>query len=210
MNRRLTQRGRERRTQLMAFAAQRFADKGYHPTSVGEIVDELAVGKGVFYWYFESKEELFIEILKDAQLSLRRAQQRAIGSESDPIRRIELGIIASMRWYAENRHVVNLFAFAATEEAFAPTLRLGNETAVADAQRHVAEAMRQGEIADADPLLVTHAILGVTGALVRRFVHERGDDPDHVAHAAISFVRSGLFGVEVPGAHAVAGSAGYR
>ena len=31
MNRRLTQRGRERRQQLMDFAAQRFADQGYHP-----------------------------------------------------------------------------------------------------------------------------------------------------------------------------------
>ncbi|MBV8961288.1 MAG: helix-turn-helix transcriptional regulator, partial [Actinobacteria bacterium] len=70
--RRLTQRGRERRAQLMEYAAQRFAEKGYHPTSVAEIVQGMEVGKGVFYWYFSSKEELFLEILKDAQTSLRR------------------------------------------------------------------------------------------------------------------------------------------
>ena len=52
MNRRLTQRGRERHRQLMDYATARFAESGYHPTSVAEIVTGLGVGKGVFYWYF--------------------------------------------------------------------------------------------------------------------------------------------------------------
>ena len=39
MERRLTQRGRERRATLMRSAAQRFAEQGYHQTSVAEIVD---------------------------------------------------------------------------------------------------------------------------------------------------------------------------
>ncbi|HEV7887024.1 MAG TPA: helix-turn-helix domain-containing protein, partial [Acidimicrobiales bacterium] len=75
MNRRLTSRGKERRRQLMDHATQLFADNGYHPTSVAEIVQGLGVGKGVFYWYFSSKEELLGEILRDAHLQLRRCQQ---------------------------------------------------------------------------------------------------------------------------------------
>src|SRR4029079_1881953 len=81
MNRRLTQRGKERRRQLMEHATELFAGQGYHPTSVAEIVQGLGVGKGVFYWYFSSKEELLIEILREAQHDLRRAQQQAIGDE---------------------------------------------------------------------------------------------------------------------------------
>ena len=140
MNRRLTQRGRERRQQLMDFAAQRFADQGYHPTSVAEIVQGLGVGKGVFYWYFSSKEELFLEILREAQHDLRRTQQQAIEDEDDPVRRIALGIRASMRWSSEHPQLHQLFAFAVTEERFAPALRKGEQTAVADAARHVTEA----------------------------------------------------------------------
>ena len=83
MARRLTQRGKDRRDQLMQFAATRFAEQGYHPTSVSEIVAGLGVGKGVFYWYFDSKEQLFLEILKEAQTDLRRRQQQAIG-DADP------------------------------------------------------------------------------------------------------------------------------
>ena len=72
MSRRLTDRGEERRRQLLAYATARFAEHGYHPTSVADIVNGLGVGKGVFYWYFDNKEELFRSILREAQLDLRR------------------------------------------------------------------------------------------------------------------------------------------
>ena len=192
MNRRLTQRGRERRQQLMEFAAARFAENGYHPTSVAEVVSGLGVGKGVFYWYFSSKEELFLEILREAQHDLRRRQQQEIGEEPDPVRRIELGIRASMSWFAEHRDLFNLFQFAAAEERFAPQLRRGQEVAVADAVRHVKDGIVEGRIRDGDPELITHAILGVTSYLARTFIFERGENGDEVADAAIAFCLSGI------------------
>jgi AcrR family transcriptional regulator len=192
MNRRLTQRGQERRRQLMAYAATCFAEQGYHPTSVAEIVQGLGVGKGVFYWYFSSKEELFLEILKEAQQDLRRTQQQAIDGIEDPVRRIELGIQASMRWSSEHPELYNLFAFAATEERFAPALRKGQETAVADAMRHVRAGMDAGLIREGDPNLIAHAILGVTSHLARRFVHEEGRPWADVADGAVAFCLEGL------------------
>jgi AcrR family transcriptional regulator len=73
MGKQLTPRGQQRRDQLIEFATTRFAERGYHDTSVAELVSGLGVGKGVFYWYFESKEQLFVEILRQAQLDLREA-----------------------------------------------------------------------------------------------------------------------------------------
>src|SRR4051812_748683 len=96
----------------MGFASSRFGGNGDPPPSVAEIVQGLGVGKGVFYWYFPTKEDLFIEILRDAQKQLRRRQQSAIGDEADPVRRIELGIRASMAWFQENRNLFDLFQFA--------------------------------------------------------------------------------------------------
>ncbi|HMC52752.1 MAG TPA: TetR/AcrR family transcriptional regulator [Acidimicrobiales bacterium] len=194
MNRRLTSRGRERRRQLMEFAAARFAEKGYHPTSVAEIVSGMGVGKGVFYWYFSSKEELFCEILREAQQELRRRQQQAIGDEADPVRRIELGIRASMAWLDEHRHLFTLFQFAASEERFAPTLRRGQDVAVADVARHVKEGIVSGRIRDADPLILSFAVLGVINQLARTLVFERNEHPAQVADAAVAFCLDGLRG----------------
>lgn len=192
MTRRLTQRGKERRQQLMDFAAARFAQNGYHPTSVAEIVQGLGVGKGVFYWYFDSKEQLFVEILRDAQHSLRKSQQQAISNEDDPVRRIRLGIRASMQWSADHRDVNQLIQFAITDERFIAAIRKGQEVAVADAMRHISEGIERGQIRDADPLMLAHAVLGVTTHLARVFIHQRNDPYDEVADAAVSFILDGL------------------
>jgi AcrR family transcriptional regulator len=178
----------------MDYAARRFAENGYHPTSVAEIVQALGVGKGVFYWYFRSKEELLLEILRESQQELRRRQQQAIGDEPEPLRRIELGIRASMAWFEEHRHLFNLFQFAATEERFAPMLRRGQDVAVADAVRHVKEGIVEGAVRDDDPTVLAHAILGVTSHLARTFLLERGESSTEVADAAVAFCLDGLRG----------------
>jgi AcrR family transcriptional regulator len=175
----------------MDFAAHRFAEHGYHPTSVAEIVSGMGVGKGVFYWYFTSKEELLVEILRESQYELRRHQQVEIGNESDPVRRIEIGIRSSMRWISDQRHLSTLSQFAATEDRFAPTIERGLEVAVSDAARHVSEAIAQGRINDGDPLVLSH--------LARVYLLGRNEDPERVADAAVSFCLHGLLGA-VPAA----------
>ncbi len=190
--RKLTPRGEERRSQLMDHATRLFADNGYHPTSVTEIVDSVGVGKGSFYWYFEGKEQLLLEILKDAQHSLRRAQNQAIADASDPVARIELGIRASLRWSAEHRDVNILIQFASTDARFTPALRRGEAIAASDLMRHVRDGITRGEIRDADPEMLAHAILGASTQLARVFIHDRGLDADGVADDAVAFVREGL------------------
>jgi AcrR family transcriptional regulator len=194
MDRRLTARGQQRRRQLMDEAARRFAANGYDQTSVAEIVDGVGVGKGVFYWYFASKEELLCEVLRDAQLDLRRAQHAAIRDEPDPVRRIALGIRASIAWLSAHRELFTLFEFAALDERFLPILRRGEDVAVGDVVRHVGDAVLAGAIADTDPLIVAHAILGVINQLAWTFVLKRGDDWEAVADAAIAFCLGGLAG----------------
>ncbi|MBX3286784.1 MAG: TetR/AcrR family transcriptional regulator [Actinobacteria bacterium] len=194
MERRLTRRGEERRSQLMAFAAQRFADNGYHPTSVAEIVEGLGVGKGVFYWYFDSKEELLRAILADGQLDLRRRQRAAITGATTPLERIERGIRASIEWSLEHPVFFRLFQFAATDDRFTENLRKGEQVAVRDAARHLADAMDAGEIPEADPKLQAHAMLGVSSHLVH-LVHRGLLDADEaVVDTAVSFCLHGLQG----------------
>ncbi|MEZ5205214.1 MAG: TetR/AcrR family transcriptional regulator [Acidimicrobiales bacterium] len=194
MDRRLTQRGEERRRQLMAFATQRFAENGFHPTSVAEITEGLGVGKGVFYWYFDSKEALLRAILADAQLNLRRRQRAALADAATPSERIERGIRASMQWSIEHPDYFRLFQFAATDERFSGGLRKGEAVAVKDAAAHVQAAIDAGEIAPGDPVLLAHALLGVHTHLVH-LVHRGVLEPsDEVIDTAVGFCLHGLLG----------------
>jgi len=197
MSRRLTPRGEQRRGELLAFATERFATNGYHPTSVAELVDGLGVGKGVFYWYFESKEDLFLEILRTGERELRRVQVEAMGDEADPLRRMELAIRASMEWWATHRELYVLIEFARTEASFAPGVRKGEKVALEDTRRLVQDAMDAGSIADGNASVVAQAVLGVSSVLARTQVLGRGRPPQEVADEVVDFCWHGLLGADV-------------
>lgn len=194
MARQLTPRGEQRRSELLAFATERFAANGYHPTSVAELVDGLGVGKGVFYWYFESKEDLFMEILRSGEHELRRVQHEAMGDEPDPVRRLELAIIASMRWWSAHRDLYTLIEFAATEAGFAEGIRKGQKVALQDTRRLVQQAMDSGAVPDGDATVTAQAILGVSSVLARTQLLREGRPADEVAQYVIDFCWHGLLG----------------
>ena len=60
----------ERRDQLLQAALSLFAIKGYHVTKVSDIVKEVGVAQGTFYWYFKSKEEIAIEMIQKGREEL--------------------------------------------------------------------------------------------------------------------------------------------
>jgi AcrR family transcriptional regulator len=55
----------ETRHALLDAAAQVFAAQGYRNATVDAVVAESGLSKGSFYWHFDSKEELFAELLED-------------------------------------------------------------------------------------------------------------------------------------------------
>ncbi|NNF53882.1 MAG: TetR/AcrR family transcriptional regulator [Acidimicrobiales bacterium] len=188
----LTSRGQERRDELVRFATAKFAQQGYHPTSVAELVDGIGVGKGVFYWYFASKEDLLREILNDALLDVRRHQQAAIRSESNPIRRIELGVRASLEWLQQHAEVMRLVDFAWTEDTFAADLRKGRAISIEDTARHLREAMDMGMIEPADPVTLAIAVRGITEEVAR--VNADAANPTVPVEDVVRMVISGITG----------------
>ncbi|MEI2699338.1 MAG: TetR/AcrR family transcriptional regulator [Microthrixaceae bacterium] len=194
MSRRLTPRGEERRAQLLAYATRRFAEDGYHPTSVADIVDGLGVGKGVFYWYFSSKEELFLEILRTAQKDLRRTQRSAISEEPDPLCRLEFGIRAGVLWMATHSDQRRLFEFARTDQTFADAVLAGQKVLVGDAVTHLRAAVDQGQIPDRDLEALGWGIIGVSNVMTRVYIDGRNDDPETVADMVVAFCMEGFGG----------------
>ena len=176
----------------MTCAARLFAERGYHPTSVADIVEALGVGKGVFYWYFTSKQELLTELLKSSNHELRKRQQQAIGDEPDPVRRIEVGIRSSLAWFREHREYFAIIQFAATDETFAPVLARNREISISDTIRHLKDGIVDGRISDREPEMLAHAIHGVVAELTRHYLIERDEPVDAIADLCVAFCLEGL------------------
>ena len=194
-DRKLTKRGSKRRVQLLEVGARLFADQGYHGTTVGDICDSLGVGKGVFYWYFESKEALFSEILQESLLELRRAQERAIEAVDDPVARIEQGIRASIDFFRASPGFLELIRTAARYEEFAGFVEKGQQIIAADTATHIKDGMARGEIRHGDPDLMAHGILGAIFHFVEvYFGTTAGATADRplLADEAVAFCLRGL------------------
>jgi AcrR family transcriptional regulator len=53
----------ERRREILDAAQRVFAERGYHGTSISDLVDAAGIARGTFYRYFDSKQQIFAELL---------------------------------------------------------------------------------------------------------------------------------------------------
>jgi AcrR family transcriptional regulator len=178
---------------LVSFATARFAQNGFHPTSVSDIVNGVGVGKGVFYWYFESKDQLLIEILRQGFRDLRATQAKAVSVFDNPLEQLEAGIRATINWSAANADIMRLAQFGWTEDAFAGVLRRGHDRLVADLADTIGCAMATGQIAPGDPKVMALAIRSIVDRLAQEYRGE-GDVDSIIVDTAIRMCLRGLQG----------------
>src|SRR5258707_14704981 len=76
-------RGEETRRRIISAACELFHKQGYVATSPDEIIEASRTGKGQFYHYFKSKEDLIHQVLQDRLEAIKsgtRSFNRAITS----------------------------------------------------------------------------------------------------------------------------------
>lgn len=80
---------RSARERLLAAAATLFASKGYAATSVGEIVAAATVTRPVLYYWFRSKEGIFLNLMEGAVQRFDDVMADVRSSEGDAPERLE-------------------------------------------------------------------------------------------------------------------------
>jgi AcrR family transcriptional regulator len=162
-DRRLTSQGLERREQLLDAASRLFAEHGYAETRIVDICREAGVAKGLFYWYFETKEAVFRDLAAELRLKLRREQARAIAGYDDPLQQLRQGAEASVRFMAAHARSFALIAVENVDRQFVDDIRHGTEVHADDTERLVRAGIDAGLIRDEDPRLLAYSVLTTVG-----------------------------------------------
>ena len=90
---RTVKKGEVRRNEILDQAERLFVGKGYEQATVADILAAVGVGKGTFYYYFQSKEEVLDAIIRRrCDKSVGRAAQVA----ADPGLRAEEKLLQVM------------------------------------------------------------------------------------------------------------------
>ncbi|TCL39136.1 TetR family transcriptional regulator [Anaerospora hongkongensis] len=93
---------RSKREQILDAAYQIFSQKGYHRTTIDEIIALADTGKGTVYNYFVNKEQLFYTLIREKSAPFEVALAELVQSPQPPLVKVEAVIKLFLRFYVHN------------------------------------------------------------------------------------------------------------
>jgi AcrR family transcriptional regulator len=197
----------KRRGQVLAVAAAVFAEKGYRAANVTDIVNGAGIGRGTFYLYFDSKKDVFLEIIEGYFEDFTRllaenrsrldeaikGEGRALGIWRENI----LHILEYHRAHPDTTSVVYRDALG-NDEHFATRVKELEKVARRQ-QREVFRLMQQvGLMRDCDLEVVTTMILGsVIDVIMEHVVGHKRVDLEALADEIIEYHVRALMNTDI-------------
>lgn len=114
---------RPRRPELLATAAEVFAEQGYNATTVRAIADRAGMLAGSLYYHFDSKEAIADEILSGFLTELWEGYDRVAEAELTPRAAFEGLVEESFRQMERHRPAVALYQKEARSLSALPRFR---------------------------------------------------------------------------------------
>jgi AcrR family transcriptional regulator len=162
-------RTEERRKQIMDAALACFARKGYHNTTMDDIVAESGLSKGTLYWYFKSKDDLFFSLVKSFFLDMRQDFENILEqptTSSGKLRAIAQGFV---QFFQETESFFNVFFEFWMQSALNEELNQLSSNILVQYREVlagiIAEGIRTGEFKAVDASQLALAVMAVYDGL---------------------------------------------
>ncbi|MDN7177102.1 TetR/AcrR family transcriptional regulator [Caballeronia sp. SEWSISQ10-4 2] len=198
-------RGEDKRAEILDAAAQCFMLRGYYATSIDQIADFYGSTKGLIYYHFRSKTELFFEVYRRTIVrTIERVRPIASTNESASVRLRNMcrahvhGIIDNLA----NHHVSKQGVESHITSALTPDQNKDLRSLIAlrddyEAFFHdvIADGMKEGVMRSGDPSLAARTILGgLNGFSVwyRPRPKQSRAQQDHLVEQVVDVILNGL------------------
>jgi AcrR family transcriptional regulator len=186
-----TKRGIKTREKLLEAAEVEFGSKGYHDCMIADITRRAGVAMGTFYIYYESKEEIFRELVSHmGRLTRSYIAQKIMGIES----RLEAekqGLKAYIEFARENKNLYRIVMesqFVALD-AFKEYYRV-----FANAyETNLKSSVEKGQIRDGNNEIRAWSLIGLSTYLGMKFgIWDDNIPAQEITDAAFDFIENGL------------------
>jgi AcrR family transcriptional regulator len=99
-----------RRAAVLAVARRIFSQKGYHATSIHDLIEAADIARGTFYLYFESKRAIFDELLDDLVKTLQAQVKRIeVGPDAPPpVEQMNATVDRVLKTLLDNREMARI------------------------------------------------------------------------------------------------------
>jgi AcrR family transcriptional regulator len=164
----------ERRQQILTAARDTFAKRGYHQTTIDDIVAQAGVARGTFYLYFEDKRAVFSDLIDRFAQQLTMAIVHIATDEksrsvAEQVRDNIRGIIGTC--LAERSMTKILFTDAlGVDPAFDRKLANFYDSVVGLLTESLKEGQGLGIVRDGEPRVLAHLTIGALKELLYQAV----------------------------------------
>ena len=162
------------RRAILDAALSLFAEKGFHQTTVPDIVKEAGAGHGTFYEYFANRREILLALTREATATANARPRVAPTSLAE---RIRLEIIWYLTDHVDNYELSKIWAEAT---AFDPEIAADRRANRAQRLTRVRKGIELAAPAGIDAEIAASALV----AMLEEFAHRwfiAGDGPGHSA-----------------------------
>jgi len=165
------------RDRLLQAAMDVFAERGYHGTTVDDIVAASESSKGAFYHYFPSKQGIFLKLLDQLVAMVEAGVEEAISRQEGAIAKVEAALRVVLEVASAQRDLARILLIEAA--ALGPEFeqsRLGiHRRFAALIQRHLDRAVADGAIPSQDTEAAAMAWIGAINEVVTQELARGGD-----------------------------------
>jgi AcrR family transcriptional regulator len=184
----------QRRQQLFEVARERFAQQGFHATSMDEIAEAAGVTKPVLYQHFPSKRALYVELLEETGRQLLSTLAEATALAGSLRERVELGFRAYFRFAVGNRSAF-MFLLGTSLRSDPEFARIVEE--ILDAAAETIATLIEIPAPDQQRQMLANAIVGMAESVGLRVLRDPGTtvDSDQLAQWISELAWFGLRGV---------------
>ncbi|WP_152909074.1 TetR/AcrR family transcriptional regulator [Thermincola ferriacetica] len=154
------QAGTELKDKIFKAAQRLFVEKGYHSTSIPDIVKEAGVSTGAIYHHYSSKEELAREIHKTAVQQFLANFNEQVRTQKSTYAKIRAYTSLMFRWTEQDPVMVQYLLYGRPKEILVRNLTVCSEEGLQATREMVEQGMEAGEIKTMNPCLASAIISG--------------------------------------------------
>jgi len=197
----------ERRTEILKAAAEVFRVRGFNGTSITDIANRMGINQSNVYYYFGKKEEIFLELVRQAVDHNVAQAEAAAASTDSPVDRLSR-IITSLAGSYE-RDYPFLHLYVQEDVRWLPSSDADSGRYLRECARRyeaavlsiVREGMGDGSFApDLDAQMITYGVLGMVNWMHRWFVPGAQRSAEDIGGQFSRMILRGLVtGTDAPG-----------
>jgi AcrR family transcriptional regulator len=167
----------ETREKILTAALEVFSAKGFHGTTVDEIAERAALGKGTVYRHFHSKKGLFSELIRLKVADLEETVQGAIDPQADVLDIIETYLGVYFAFFDRNRDLYKVLIQEQSDfGAEVKALYIGNILKkVPLLKRKIFQGARNGHLKQMDFHTVFYGVMGFIDGVMQKWLASETD-----------------------------------